>query len=317
MNFKNLFLTILLTIFSSTIFASSFLDSLGVENQDGKKIILHQLDAKDNYYSIGRHYGIHPVVIMNFNNNIALKVGQVIKVPTALPFENKINTIAPSTTAPSVKVNKPTIAKPAEKVEKPLAGIPATPEQPQPPEIQYTEYKVGAGETLFAIARRFNTKVESLILLNNLKNNNLTPGQLLKIKRLTPPAPTLPDLNASEMGRDSTSPVFGRDTAERRLPNNRYGLYEKNEKGVAVWIDDASLDSSKKLILHRNAPVGTVIKITNPMTNRTTFAKVVGRFTENETTKDVILVMTKDVAESLGAIDKRFHVNISYGSPDE
>jgi hypothetical protein len=53
------------------------------------------------------------------------------------------------------------------------------------------------------------------------------------------------------------------------------------------------------------------------MSNRTTFAKVVGRFTENETTKDVILVMTKDVAESLGAIDKRFHVSLSYGSPVE
>ena len=63
--------------------------------------------------------------------------------------------------------------------------------------------------------------------------------------------------------------------------------------------------------------IGTVIKITNPMTNRTTFAKVVGRFTDNESTKDVILVMTKNVADSLGALDKRFHVNISYGSPNE
>jgi len=27
--------------------------------------------------------------------------------------------------------------------------------------------------------------------------------------------------------------------------------------------------------------------------------------------------MTKSVAESLGALDKRFHVNISYGVPNE
>ena len=82
-------------------------------------------------------------------------------------------------------------------------------------------------------------------------------------------------------------------------------------------MDDADLDPNKKLVLHRTAPIGTVIKITNPMTNRTTFAKVVGRFTDNESNRDVIIVMTKNVADSLGALDKRFHVLISYGSPNE
>jgi hypothetical protein len=103
----------------------------------------------------------------------------------------------------------------------------------------------------------------------------------------------------------------------KHASSDRFGLYEKNEKGVATWIDDASLDPNKKLVLHRIAPIGTVIKITNPMTNRTTFAKVVGRFTDNEATKDVIIVMTKNVADALGAYDKRFRVNISYGSPNE
>jgi hypothetical protein len=51
------------------------------------------------------------------------------------------------------------------------------------------------------------------------------------------------------------------------------------------------------------------------MTGKTTFAKVVGRFSDNEKTKDVILIMTKNVAESIGALDKRIHVNISYGTP--
>ena len=98
---------------------------------------------------------------------------------------------------------------------------------------------------------------------------------------------------------------------------SKFGLFEKNEKGVATWLDDPSLDSGKKFALHHTAPIGTVIKITNPMSNRTTYAKVVGRINDNEATKDVIIVMTKNVAESIGAIDKRTHVNISYGSPNE
>src|SRR6202012_2129333 len=118
--------------------------------------------------------------------------------------------------------------------------------------------------------------------------------------------------------RDSTSVVIlNKDSSDRKVNPNRFGLFEKNEKGVATWMDDPGLDSNKKLVLHRTAPIGTVIKITNPMTNRTTFAKVVGRFADSEQTKDVIIVMTKNVADALGALDKRFHVNISYGSPNE
>lgn len=317
MNLKNLLLTTILTTVTSTIFASSLLDSIGVENQDGKKVILHQLDAKDNYYSLGRRYGVHPVVIMNFNKNAPLKLGQVVKIPTTVPFEMKSSSPAPSTTPSPVKVYTPPTAAAPPKPEQPQQPATAPPAPQQPNTIQYTEYKVGPKETLFSIAKRFDTKVENIIKLNGLKGNTLIPGQILKIKPVlnSVPQPVAP--NNAVVSRDSTRPVFDTDTAERRLPNNRYGLYEKNEKGVAVWIDDVTLDSSKKLVLHRIAPVGTVIKITNPMTNRTTFAKVVGRFTENESTKDVILVMTKDVAESLGAIDKRFQVSISYGSPNE
>jgi rare lipoprotein A (peptidoglycan hydrolase) len=130
----------------------------------------------------------------------------------------------------------------------------------------------------------------------------------------------LPPVEAARvdtMKRDSTYVAADDSIANHKAGANKYGLFEKNEKGVATWIDDASLDPNKKLILHRTAPIGTVMRITNPMNNRTTFAKVVGRFTDSESTKDAIIVMTKNVAEALGALDKRFHVNISYGTPNE
>ena len=97
-----------------------------------------------------------------------------------------------------------------------------------------------------------------------------------------------------------------------RLPASRYGLSQMDEKGAGVWITDKDLDSSKMLVLHRTAPIGTIMKITNPMSNRSTFAKVVGKFTENESTKDVIIVVTKAVADALGALDKRFLCNLTY-----
>ncbi len=187
------------------------------------------------------------------------------------------------------------------------------------------QYKVSAGETLYSIAKRFNTTVDNVMKLNNLASNTISPGQVLLVGSNTPSTPApIPaqEKHADSMiaKRDSTSmvsPLDSSNSSAYHMNANKYGLFEKDEKGVATWIDDAGLDPNKKLVLHRTAPIGTVIKITNVMTNRTTFAKVVGRFTDNEQTKDVVIVMTKNVAEALGALDKRFQVNISYGVPNE
>ena len=42
-------------------------------------------------------------------------------------------------------------------------------------------YKVVNGDTLYSIARRYNISVEELKKINNLTNNNLAIGQILKI----------------------------------------------------------------------------------------------------------------------------------------
>jgi hypothetical protein len=52
------------------------------------------------------------------------------------------------------------------------------------------------------------------------------------------------------------------------------------------------------------------------MTQKSTFAKVVGKFTENESTKGVLIVLTRTAAELIGATDKRFQVSLVYGIPD-
>lgn len=289
MKFKIILFTVILFSISISLFAKPVLiDSIGVKNQDGKKVIIFKVQPKDTYYSIARRYNVSPQAIMNYNNSKTgtLTIGDVINIPTDQPFAK---------------------SAPAQ-------------QQVQGNNTPPTEYKVSAGETLYAISKRFNTTVDDITKLNNLTSTTLVPGQILMVRygssiSATPAVHTDTQIIAK---RDSTltSPV--RDSAaERRFNANKFGLYEKTEKGVATWIDDSSLDPNKKLVLHRTAVIGTVIKITNPMTNRTTFAKVVGRFTDNEQTKDVIIIMTKNVADSLGALDKRFHVNISYGSPNE
>lgn len=314
MKFKLLLITALLFTTSASVFARTLLDSIGIENNDGKKVILHKLDPKDNYYSLGRRYKVSPKAIIEYNKNAALVIGNVIKVPTDRPFlESSYNTPQPQQskayTPPVVSQQVP--QQQPQQAQQVVATADNVPTQ---------EYKVSAGETLYSIAKRFNTTVEDLTSLNGLTSSTLNPGQILKVKSggeapKSVIAPTDANIPAK---RDNTSTVSVTDSVNAsHFNSNRFGLYEKDEKGVATWMDDADLDPNKKLVLHRTAPIGTVIKITNPMTNLTTYAKVVGRFTDNESNKDVIIVVTKNVADSLGALDKRFHVNISYGSPNE
>ncbi|MVN21727.1 DPBB and LysM peptidoglycan-binding domain-containing protein [Mucilaginibacter arboris] len=315
------YLATVLSFFSlcNPLFAHPLADSVGIENQNGKMIILHKLDPKDNYYSIARRYNVRPKAVMDYNNNAKMQIGAIIKVPTERAF---VSNSSPVKTASPVN---PSYTKTTTtEVTTTAAAVNTNADQPE-----YTQYKVSAGETLYAISRRFQVKVDDIINWNSLKSNNLNAGQILRIKREEPQPAAAPVITAPAetvmtepkdrtLKRDSTRVTTASDSSSgnRRLPNNRYGLTEKNEKGTAVWINDPNLDPKKKYVLHRTAPVGTIIKITNPMTNKTTFAKVVGSFTENETNKDAIVVMTKDVAESLGALDKRFYVNLSYGSPN-
>ena len=303
MNYKTIFfLLILFSAFKS--FSGDGRDSTGIENLNGKKIILHKIEAKETYYSLGRRYNVSPQSIMEFNKNTALHPSETIKIPTQKNFSDK-----------PVSFSSPN------KTEKTLKQI---------------NHKVQPGETLYAIASKYNMRVDDIKLLNALKTNALSVGQTLKVVSndevsLTPKVETnnagkpvlvenKPKIKESipQVAIDKIKFLDSTDSQRNiEIPKNRYGITEVNDKGLAVWINDNNLDATKSYALHKTAPVGTIVKITNPMSNRSVFAKVVGRYTENETTKDVIIVITKATADAIGALDKRFLVTITFGIPNE
>lgn len=51
-------------------------------------------------------------------------------------------------------------------------------------EIEYVLYKVVSGDNLYSISRRFGVSVDDLIKINNLNSNNLSIGDVLKIKEV-------------------------------------------------------------------------------------------------------------------------------------
>jgi LysM repeat protein len=276
-----------------TLTTSAAIDSISVENLNGNKNIVHKVEPKETYYSIARKYYVSPQSVIQFNNNKALQIGTIIRVPTDRPF------------------NEPQNVKPALN---------------QTAKVAIVDYKVGPREYLLAIARKFNTTVEDIKTLNSLKSNNLAVGQIIKVpygtsapeQQMAPPPAAPIDTPIAEKRVSTLQIDSSKNASERlKLPPARYGLREVNERGVAVYIADDNIDATKMLALHQTAPIGTVVKITNPMTGKSTFAKVVGKFTPNESNKDAIIVVTKAAADLIGALDKRFQVNLVYGVPNE
>jgi len=246
----------------------------------------HTVLRNETIFTVAKQYGVTAYQLRKLNNlpDNAITIGQVLKVPGGIVTE--------------VQVLK---EKQAEQISKPA---PASKDES-------FIHTVADGETIFTIAKKYNLTAYQIRSANKMDDNTIKTDQKLIIPK--PPQPrSVNDLSREEQENEPDSTMV-KDPKLRRDPSV-YGLSQIEEKGAAIWIADADLDGTKMLVLHRSAPVGRVIKLTNPMTNRTTFAKVVGKFTENESTKDVIIVMTKAVAESLGALDKRFLCNLTYSA---
>lgn len=266
---------------------SSVPDSVGVEYANGRKIIIHELEAKETYYGLSRRYQVPVKEIIAANDNKALKIGDTVRVPQEAVDDSTADTT--DDTALDRQAALPVLA-----------------------EGEYTAYKVGKGETLFTIAKRFIISVETIKRANGLSNDAVEAGAVLKIphKELPPPAPTVDEIIVHDTDAAATD-------SDLEIPANKYGIREMNEKGIGVWIDDLNQEGGSMLALHKTAPVGTVIKITNPMTSRTTFAKVVGKFADTAETKNAIIVISKSAASLIGVLDRRFQVEIAYGAPNE
>ena len=262
---------------------------------NGKTFIEHSVTAKDTYYQLSRIYGIPVKDIMNANNKKNLRVGDAVYIPFKEEEKKPEN-------KPEVVQNEPN-----NRDSKPLGD-------PNTQTIQakiLTEYKVGSNETLYSIAKRFSTTVDNIKKLNSLDSDTVREGQTLKI----------PDGNVVIVQKETAPAAINLPIPENiskeeiEFETNRYGIREKKEKGIGIWMENLESGGRSNLALHRTAPVGTILKITNPLTKSVTFAKVVGKFSDTAESRDAIVILSKSAASYIGALDKRFLIEIAYGAP--
>ena len=189
-------------------------------------------------------------------------------------------------------------------------------------------HTVKSGESLFSLSKMYGSSIEELIQWNGLTSNNIKVGQSIHVGRNTasgPPPPATPttipatapttsgDVIA-EVKNEATAPATEpkqETTAPNTSTNTSGGFTNTKESGLAEVIPGTEANK-KYLVLHRNAPVGSVIRIKNEENDLTIFARVVGVLPETGDNSKVLIKLSKAAFEQLKGVNARFPVEILY-----
>lgn len=208
-------------------------------------------------------------------------------------------------------------------------------------------HTVRAGETLYAISRKYGLTVEHLKKLNNLTSNALVRGQKLVVQKAaeakapavtTSPNPK-PVAEQADLSQPEVTPPPNQETTEettiafqdsterngaeeftdtsrvQRLPEpakyNGTSFTEVKEQGVAELIEEEE-PTNKFLALHKTAGLGTVIKIRNLKNDLAVYVRVVGNIPDTADNDNILIKINKRVHDQLKAYDPRFRVELSY-----
>ena len=247
-------------------------DTLLLTIDNNKKFVQHPVKAKQTLFSISRYYSISLEELYEYNPQFrtdpTLKIGTHVKIPL------------PNLAIKRYKTKKFASAKNVS-----------------------IYYVVQEGDNLYQICKRnFGMPVDSIVKRNNLKNNNIKPGQLLHV---------------AWMGTEGVKPEWrpARQSAESGALKTKYEQdklkrKEVDSQGVCFWQKD-SKEKGDLYALHREAAIGTVIMIINPMGGRTVYAKVIGRIPDGYE-RNIEVVLSPEAARKIGARDPKFFVKVKF-----
>ena len=310
-------LSLIIALFLSSLAFAEKADSVGTKVKNGKVYVLHKVEAGQGLYSISKKYGVSlsDLIAENPGSEEVIRIDQILWIPTSR----------------EVKMEEAVVEdffnKTEDYVELPVEKAPDTSRS-----TWGHHHTVQSGETLFAIARTYNTSVDLIKSLNKLEGDMIAPGQLLLVPGPTEEEPVNIGLG---YGMDLEAETSDMDLPEEEIIEEEevvepvmeeevqiegysikvtrlkeYNLEKVEEEGRAE-IADSEIPKNKNFAHHFNAPLGTVIMVNNPATNKTVFVKVVGNFNIEDGQSSVIK-LSELSASSIGLDSEGGMVSLSY-----
>lgn len=282
---------------------------------------LHSVAPGETMFSIARSYNVTVNDLMTWNDlkGNDLSVGQALMIHGAAEAKQE-SAIAEQ---PKVAENSPAPGKTPEPASTRQPAAPKTNAPTGPSTSTSTSMTTGGwithqvtqGQTLFSIARQYDAKVEDLIEWNGLSSNTLSLGQSLKVARdktTTVPTVTSPAPAANNEQRAASTPSAPANTPAGTTATSSSTAYKNIKETGQAEVIEGTGNHKKYLVLHRTAPVGTIMRIRNEENDITVFARVVGVLPDTGDNSKLLIKVSKAAYDQLKAVNSRFPVEVSY-----
>lgn len=296
---------------------------------------LHKVVPGETLFSISKKYSVSVDSLKQWNKLLGndLSIGQalIVKGTTA---QNTVEPAQPmvvaTTTTPVTspkspatveevkpksepksgeKKTEPTQSKKSIQEPAPVKNVSTMPTKPTSAPVapgEWISHTVASGETLFSLSTKYESSVEDLIKWNGLTSNNLRSGQVIKVGRAPEGPATVPVIGTTNVAT-STTEMYTEPTPE----NTSGGFKNIKENGQAELIEGTG-GHKKYLVLHREAPVGSIMRVKNEENDITIFARVVGKLPETGDNSKLVIKLSQAAFDQLRAVNQRFPVEVLY-----
>jgi LysM repeat protein len=275
--------------------------------------LTHTVGPKESLSSIGRLYNINGRDLANYNNldyNKGLSIGQVLKIPS------KNNTVPPANLPEKTTVE----TKPAVVKDKTIVSNTGTP----------IFHIVAKSETLYHISGLYNkVPVADIKKWNHLTKDAVTEGQRLIVgytdtKEVTVPrvpevVPIAKEKPVLIPGEKEVTPAavkatdFNGGIFKSLFDEQVKGKLLINEKGgCGIFKSNSGWQDGKYYCLHNTAPAGTIIKITNSVTGKSAYVKVLDMIPDIKQNTGFMIRISNAAADILGMGDEKTDCTINY-----
>jgi hypothetical protein len=301
-------------------------NELVAENEAGKLYIDHTVAPKENWYSIGRLYNISPKEIAPFNGTVItrpLDIGEHLKIPLTTNFSQNGLKAADETFVPVYHIiqEKEWLAH----ISSSHNNVPVTILEKW---NHITKEQAKAGMHL--IVGYLKVKPALSALANGGKNNvsvaitesktenkiadatvapkeENKPAQVVKQeqKTTTPPATNKPS-TASTISYNPNHSAGGYFSAEFNEGSKSTTGMAGTFKSTSGWQDE------KYYALMNNVPVGKIVKVIAPATQKSVFAKVLGELPQMKESEGLTIRLSNAAAKELGEGEFKFNVQVKW-----
>ncbi len=308
---------------------------LQVQGISPKLYLVHTVQPKENWYSIGRIYNVSPKQLAPYNAlsmDKALSVGQVLKVPlTAENFSQDGSKGGDEVLVPvhhtlqekewlyrvSVNYNK----VPIESLEKwnginkdqAKAGLKLV--------VGYLKVKTGQS----ALAAKADSKLAHtnpvpLTIPEEKKPETIEEKKPLPVTPVTEkvdPAtvkgntkPETKPVIINPIATNTSAPVTG---ARLSYFKSQYEESGKSLSGAAgIFKSTSGWNDGKYYALVNNVAVGTIVRVNNPVSGKAIFAKVLGSLPDMKESLGLVARLSDAAAAELDASGGKFSVEVRY-----